>query len=86
MFSKQLFFLTRARDRVRRCVRAGREYLGGRRAENAGGGADEVPDEEGETRQAEEEEPRGAGADDCVHDILATNTHTHTRTQAGLPR
>lgn len=59
------------------CAHAGRDYLVGRRAENAGGSADEVPDEEGETRQAEEEEPGGAGADDCVDDILVTHRHTH---------
>lgn len=53
-------------------------YLWGRRAENAGGSTDKVSYEQSETRQSEEEETRGTGADDGVHDILVTQTHTHT--------
>lgn len=61
-------------------------YLWGWRAENAGGSTDKVSYEQSETRQSEEEETRRTGADDGVHDILVTQTETHTQTHTLVSR
>lgn len=55
-------------------------YLRGDGAENAGSSSDEISNQHGEARQAEEEESRRAGADDSVQNILMTNVHTDTHT------
>lgn len=52
-------------------------HLWGDRAENAGSSSDEVSNEQGEARQAEEEETRRTGTDDGVQHILMTHTHTN---------